>query len=69
MLNCVWNITAEEGHFIEITFDDFEVEGPRNDVCTFDYVSIQQGKDPFTLSVSRPVTTLRHAIILNKKSF
>ena len=47
MLNCVWNITAEEGHFIEITFDDFEVEGPRNDVCTFDYVSIQQGKGPF----------------------
>ena len=52
MLNCVWNITAEEGHFIEITFDDFEVEGPRNDVCTFDYVSIQQGKGPFTPSVS-----------------
>lgn len=44
---CVWNITAEEGHFILLDFDQFELEKPQpSGMCVFDYVSFDGGRFP-----------------------
>ena len=40
-LDCVWNITTDPGYFVEITFDDMEME---EEDCKFDYVAILEGK-------------------------
>ena len=42
--NCIWNITAEEGHFIIVDFDEFELEDPQpGGFCAFDYVTFSGG--------------------------
>ena len=42
--NCTWNITAEEGNFIIVDFDEFELEDPQpGGSCTFDYVTFSGG--------------------------
>ena len=42
--NCTWNITAEEGNFIIVDFDEFELEDPQpGGFCAFDYVTFSGG--------------------------
>ena len=43
--NCVWNITADEGYFVVVDFDDFKLEEPQpSGFCPFDYVAFSGGK-------------------------
>ena len=40
----MWNITADEGHFVIVDFDDFELEKPQpSGECPFDYVTFTGG--------------------------
>ena len=42
--NCTWNITAEEGNFIIVDFDEFELEDPQpGGFCAFDHVTFSGG--------------------------
>lgn len=44
-LTCVWNITAKEGHFVILDFDDFELESPQQSgACPFDYIVFDGGE-------------------------
>ena len=36
--DCEWLITVEEGHSVDLTFIDFDVEGTTN--CNYDYVAV-----------------------------
>ena len=40
--DCIWYITVEPGHRVELQFVDFEVEGSTSatDNCRYDYVAV-----------------------------
>jgi len=37
--DCIWSITVQTGHTVEVNFVDFDVEGSRSG-CNFDYVAV-----------------------------
>ncbi|KAL0156417.1 hypothetical protein M9458_047663, partial [Cirrhinus mrigala] len=42
-LNCMWIIAADVNKAINLTFTNFDVEGPTGDICRYDYVKIYDG--------------------------
>ncbi|CAG5082881.1 Oidioi.mRNA.OKI2018_I69.PAR.g10227.t1.cds [Oikopleura dioica] len=44
-MNCVWTINAEKNAHVELTFTDFWLQEPDNDLCLTDYVDVWNGKE------------------------
>ena len=38
--NCIWQIMADDGKVIKLTFSVFELEGPMAGICRYDFVEV-----------------------------